>query len=255
MLQGESGSIAPGVSLYIQWQNLRGRVFDAGEAACEKRVGALEDASGEIHFNAPGDITCADAVAVQSIFRGTKMYWAKGVCNGIGPGTGGGTSGTTATTSLTTGADSTGADSMGSGLRGPGLYGLTSYDEILSCVTNTMARTIECDLDVDFIDDLSRDPSVLWQDDILLGAGDGPGGVTGFELVTCGESSVLYALGLRADDLLTHLDNAAVTDYDEVLSVWGQLLHGGQTHATATVYKANVKWSMTVARVDLTTYP
>jgi hypothetical protein len=245
LTQGEDGDYGLEHPLYPQWQTLRTSILDYGVAVCEGRVDELETAGGAIDFDEPDDVTCATAVSTQEpqFWKKYDLWFPDGECDMAGSETGSATTGPSDTTS-------------GGGAVGPEIYGLTSYNQVRSCTTNTSAKTITCNVDQEFVRYLADNHTLLWQDDVTMVEAS-VGSVAGWKFSTCGSRSLTYALGFRLNDVITKVDTAPVADYAESLDVFarfGNPLFSGSP-VTAKFYRGTVLWTFTANRVDLTTYP
>lgn len=261
MVAGENGDYTdPMDPLYMYWQTLRQRAIDNGVDACEERVTQLES-GGAIVFTYAGDLTCAQAVANEdNVFAGPDGHLPPHWCDYVGTETGMATGETTtASASATTSMDTAPPDtSTGGGVVGPGIYGLTSYNQVRSCTTNSTAHTIACNVDQEFIAYVSENNDlVLFDDDATMAVATGPGGVVGWKFDTCASTSLMYALGLRTNDLVYEIEGISVTDYADSISIWGQLGMPSYTgtSAKAKFYRGSTLWTMTITRTNFVNYP
>lgn len=265
MLAGEAGDIDMMMDpeLWNWWQDLRNRAIDNGVDDCEERVAQLEASGGAIVFTYAGDKTCAQAIAdADNLFPGPDGQFPPHWCDYLGTETGmdgsSSTGGSASATATATTVSGTGADTTtGGGVVGPGIYDLTSYNQVRSCTTNSTAHTITCNVDQEFIAYLSENRYLLDEDDATLATATGPGGVIGWKFDTCGSTSLMYALGLRTNDLIYEIEGFALIDYATSLDLWGQLGMTSWTGiaAKAKFYRGSVAWTMTVNRTNFSTYP
>ncbi len=266
MVAGENGEYDEEHPLYASWQALRGYAITNAVAACENRVDQLDDA-GALVFTYPGDITCADAVALaDNVFAGPDGNIPPEWCEGVGDETGiatdstsgttnGATTGSTASASET--ADGGTADTSGTagGVMGPEIYGLTSYNQVRSCTTNSALKTITCDVDREFIAYLSYNMGLLMEDAATMSMTTS--GTSGWKFETCDSTSLMYALGFRTNDLIFEVEGMSVADYEDAVEVWGQLgttAYSG-AGARAKFYRGSVNWTFTANRVNNAKYP
>jgi hypothetical protein len=243
MTQGEDGDYNMAHPLYAQWQSLRDAIIDAGVNNCEVRVDELEASGGAMHFGGAQDVTCATAVSTQEPLSWKKydLYFQDGSCDMAGSDTG-----------ATTGP----SDTTGGGAVGPEIYGLTSYNQVRSCTTNTTAKTITCNIDREFVRYVADNHTLLWEDDATMVEAT-VGSVAGWKFSTCGSGSLMYALGFRLNDAITKVDTTPVTGYAQSLDVFGQFgnpLFSG-TPVAAKFYRGTALWTFTANRVNYTTYP
>lgn len=257
MLAGEAGDIdmMEDPTLYAWWQDLRNRAIDNGVDACEERVDQLEASGGTIVFTYTGDKTCAQAIAdADNVFQGPDGHFPPHWCDYLGTETGMAT-GDSMTAEGGSAPDTSGE---GGGVDGPEVYGLTSYNQVRSCTTNSTARTITCNVDQEFIAYVSANNDLLlFDDDATMSTATGPGGVVGWKFDTCGTTSLMYALGLRTNDLVYEIEGISVTDYADSLNIWGQLgmtSYSG-TSAKAKFYRGTALWTMTINRTNFVNYP
>ena len=226
---GLDGMIPMGDPLEPQWNALKAEVRGEANTDCELRVDALELAGGAINFNGMIDVTCQEAADLRDPYEGSMTF------------------------SSDCGAGDTGGSETSPAV-GPDIYGLTSYDQIRSCTTNTSARTITCNLDKDFIHDLVADVTLIFSDDASLASVISP---SGYKLTTCASTSLLYALGLRVNDVITKIDEfpfATMADGNRVLGNLGQSSYSG-TPAKATFVRSGNTWTITVNRTNFVNYP
>jgi hypothetical protein len=186
---------------------------------------------GAISFTGMGDITCQAAALAQDPERAYKTYMDPDDCDPDGPGA-----------------------ETGSMVVGPGHYGLTSYNQVRSCTTNTTAKTIACDLDRDFIGHAANDIDLIWTDEVHLISNSSPAGV---KFDVCSSSSLTYALGFRVNDILVNIDGYPTTSYEDGSEIFGHLAPTSYTGspAVAKFYRSGNLWTMTVTRVNLGSYP
>lgn len=226
MTLGADGEIVAGHPLESIWNDLKTNVRDSAEGNCEARVTELAVA-GAINFNGMVDITCGEAVAILEPVEGDATFTDE--CAAAG-----------------TGGDASEV--------GPGQYGLTSYNQVRSCTTNTGAKTITCSVDSDFIAYVASDIWTIFADEAKFVTVSGP---SGLKFSSCASTSLLYALGFRVNDRLVSVDGhptVTMEDGNELFSLLGQTFYTG-TPATAKFYRSGVLWTMTVNRTNLTSYP
>jgi len=246
MTQGEDGDYDMAHPLYPQWQELRDVLIDYGVDRCELRLDQLEASGGAIDFDEPDDVTCATAVSTQEpvFFIKENLYFQDGSCDNAGSETG----------SVTTGSSPD--TSAGGGATGPEIYGLTSYNQIRSCTTNTTTKKITCSVDGEFVRYLADNNTLLWQDDATMSEGT-VGTVPGWKFSTCGTTSLMYALGFRRNDVVTKVDTTPLSDYSASLDAFfqfGNPLFGGSP-VSAKFYRGSVLWTFTANRVNYSSYP
>ena len=230
MEAGEAGMIGTMHPQYADWQDLRNDVLDAGVFFCEQREAQLEASFGtSIHFNSMNDISCQEAIdAVDPVEGGIAQIPPSDCSAQMGDESG---------------------EEQGSG---PGLYGLTAYSEVMNC-SGTTNRT--CNVDLTFIADMLAQPELVWSDDAFLQPYS-MSGTTGFRFTTCASSSLMYALGFRVNDTLTHIDGMAVTNNQSTArDLWGHLGNGNYSSAKATFKRGTVTQTLTIVKVNLPSYP
>lgn len=223
---GQQGDIPPGHAFEPLWNDLKQQVRDNTANTCEGVVDDLEMLGGAINFNGMNDITCADAVELIVPYDGNMVYTDE--CEYAGTG---------------------GNDQVG-----PSHYGLTSYNQVRSCSTNTSAKTISCNVDIDFISDVTSDLSSIFSDGVELQAVTGP---SGHKFISCTADSFPYALGFRLNDRLFSINGQPVATADDgaqLFGMFGQATYGG-TSAVVKFYRSGVLWTMTVNRTNFSTYP
>jgi hypothetical protein len=268
MTRGENGDYDEMHPVYPQWQSMRDALIASGIAHCEFRLMELE-AGGAIDFDDPTDVTCATAVAAQDplLWKRVDHLFKKGSCDDAGSETGSATAGSSDTgaatssdtgtaTSPDTGTATSPDTTSGGVVMGPEIYGLTSYNQVRSCTTNTSSKKITCNVDQEFVRYLADHETLLWDDDATMVAAT-VSTLHGWRFDTCGSTSLMYALGFRQHDVLVKVESTSVSDLDAAFDAYGQfaspLFDGGTV--TGSFYRGSTLWTFTANRVNNPKYP
>jgi hypothetical protein len=257
MVQGANGWLTPGSPDDDFYEYEVGLLRASAELACLERVVELEVELGTlIEFDAPGTVSCQDAVADEEPFSSNECILNEAICPpGAGTGTGtedGGIPGTSGETGAdgSTGTEdgtgdtgssgSSGSGSSGSGSSGDddnsgsgsdggaGVYGIDAWSVVIDCPTRE-----RCDVDAAFVERLLADLSLLYQDHIGVRPGVSRLGHHGFMLVELGADSFPAALGLEPGDVLWRVNGIE-------LQTLGDVGHAFEVLNQATVLKAEI---------------
>jgi hypothetical protein len=211
MIEGANGTLAPGSADADFYAYELGLLRASAELACVERVLELEvDLGTLIEFDAPGTVSCQDAVADEEPLLSGECVLNEATCppdagtataTAIEDGDIPNTSGATEADGSTGTGDGTGADDGSSGSSGSdggaGVYGIDDWSTVIDCPTRE-----QCDIEAAFVEELLTDLSVLFNDHIGVRPGVSRLGHHGFVLVELGPDSFPAALGLEPGDVL-----------------------------------------------------